>query len=61
LASEIVAPLCIQRAVEIGFYPDVAPEQLKIFNFVHGVLDDECLKLRMNEYMKAINRVRKKG
>ena len=54
---EIVAPFYAFRGAVVAnplFYPDVTPEnRRKIFNFVHGVLDDESFKIeKVNEYLK---------
>jgi hypothetical protein len=52
-----VAPFYAFRGAVVAnplFYPDVTPEnRRKIFNFVHGVLDDEIFKVeKVNEYIK---------
>ncbi|RJQ55486.1 MAG: aminoglycoside phosphotransferase family protein [Nitrospiraceae bacterium] len=54
---EIVAPFYAFRGAVVAnpvFYPDVTQEnRRKIFNFVHGVLDDESFKVeKVNEYLK---------
>jgi hypothetical protein len=54
---EVVAPFYAFRGVVVAnpvFYPKVTEEnRRKIFNFVHGVLDDETFKIeRVNEYIE---------
>lgn len=53
---EVLAPFYAFRGVVIAnpvFYPDVTPEnRRKIFNFVHGVLNDDSFKIeKVNEYI----------
>jgi len=53
---EVVAPFYAFRGSVVAnpvFYPDVSPEnRRKIFNFIHGVLDDESFKIeKVNEYI----------
>jgi hypothetical protein len=53
---EVVAPFYAFRGAVVAnpvFYPDVSPDnRRKIFNFVHGVLDDESFKIeKVNEYI----------
>jgi hypothetical protein len=55
---EVVAPFYAFRGSVVAnpvFYPAVSPEnRRKIFNFIHGVLDDEFFKIdKVNEYMKT--------
>ncbi|MBI5056033.1 MAG: phosphotransferase [Nitrospirae bacterium] len=57
---EVVAPFYAFRGAVIAnpvFYPDVTPEnRRKIFNFVHGVLNDESFKVeKVNEYIVTRN------
>ncbi|MBI5742026.1 MAG: phosphotransferase [Nitrospirae bacterium] len=57
---EVVAPFYAFRGAVVAdpvFYPEVTPEnRKKIFNFMHGVLDDESFRIdRVNEYIN--NRV----
>lgn len=52
----VVAPFYAFRGSVVAnpvFYPDVSPEnRKKIFNFIHGVLDDESFKIeKVNEYI----------
>ena len=52
----VVAPFYAFRGSVVAnpvFYPDVSPEnRRKIFNFIHGVLDDESFKIdKVNEYI----------
>ncbi len=54
---EIVAPFYAFRGVVVAnpvFYPDISGEnRRKIFNFVHGVLDDKKFKIeKVNEYIE---------
>jgi len=54
---EVAAPFYAFRGAVVAnpvFYPDVTQEnRRKIFNFVHGVLDDESFKVdKVNEYIK---------
>lgn len=54
---EVVAPFYAFRGVVVAnpvFYPDVSLEnRRKIFNFVHGVLDDESFRIdRVNDYIR---------
>jgi len=54
---EVVAPFYAFRGAVVAnpvFYPEVTPEnRRRIFNFVHGVLDDESFKIeKVNEYIK---------
>jgi hypothetical protein len=54
---EVVAPFYAFRGAVIAnpcFYPDISSEKRKkIFNFIHGVLDDESFSIeRINEYIK---------
>jgi aminoglycoside phosphotransferase (APT) family kinase protein len=54
----VVAPFYAFRGSVVAnpvFYPDVSPEnRRKIFNFIHGVLDDGSFKIdKVNEYMKT--------
>lgn len=54
---EVAAPFYAFRGAVVAnpvFYPDTAPEnRQKIFNFMHGVLDDESFKIEnINEYIK---------
>ena len=53
---EVAAPFYAFRGAVVAnpaFYPDVSPEnRRKIFNFIHGVLDDETFKIeKVNEYI----------
>lgn len=53
---EVVAPFYAFRGVVVAnpfFYPRVSPENRhKIFNFVHGVLEDESFNIeKVNEYI----------
>ncbi|MBI4682577.1 MAG: phosphotransferase [Nitrospirae bacterium] len=53
---EVLAPFYAFRGVVVAnpvFYPEVTPKnRRKIFNFVHGVLDDESFKIeKVNEYI----------
>ena len=53
---EVLAPFYAFRGIVVAnpvFYPDVTPEnRRKIFNFVHGVLDDESFRIeKVNEYI----------
>ncbi len=53
---EVVAPFYAFRGSVVAnpvFYPDVSPEnRRKVFNFIHGVLDDESFKIeKVNEYI----------
>jgi aminoglycoside phosphotransferase (APT) family kinase protein len=55
---EVVAPFYAFRGSVVAnpvFYPDVSPEnRRKIFNFIHGVLDDKSFKIeKVNEYIKT--------
>ncbi|MEW6600450.1 MAG: aminoglycoside phosphotransferase family protein [Nitrospirota bacterium] len=54
---EVAAPFYAFRGAVVAnpvFYPEVTIEnRRKIFNFVHGVLDDESFKIeKVNEYIK---------
>ncbi len=54
---EIVAPFYAFRGIVVAnpvFYPDITPEnRRKIFNFVHGVLNDKSFNIdKVNEYIK---------
>ncbi len=56
LLYEVVAPFYAFRGAAVAnpvFYQDVTPEnRKKIFNFMHGVLDDESFKVeKVNEYI----------
>lgn len=53
---EVTGPFYAFRGAVVAnpvFYPDVTPEnRRKIFNFVHGALDDESFKVeKVNEYI----------
>lgn len=55
---EVVAPFYAFRGAVVGnplFYPDVSSEQRgKIFNFIHGVLDDSEFSVeRVNKYLSS--------
>jgi aminoglycoside phosphotransferase (APT) family kinase protein len=54
---EVVAPFYAFRGAVVAnpvFYPDITSEnRRKIFNFIHGVLDDRAFSIeRVNEYIK---------
>jgi len=53
----VVAPFYAFRGIVVAnpvFYPDITPEnRRKIFNFVHGVLNDKSFNIdKVNEYIK---------
>jgi len=57
---EVVAPFYAFRGVVVAnpvFYPEVSSEnRRKIFNFVHGVLEDESFNVeKVNEYLSRKN------
>jgi len=62
---ELVAPFYAFRGAVVAnpvFYPEVSQEnRYKIFNFVHGVLEDEAFSVeRVNEYIKHNDHYRPK-
>ncbi|MBI5408286.1 MAG: phosphotransferase [Nitrospirae bacterium] len=57
---EVVAPFYAFRGAVVAnpvFYPEVTPEnRRRIFNFVHGVLDDESFRIeKVNGYIETSN------